>query len=629
MSRPDKEPAVPPTSQCHSIEPRLRALVDGELHPGEARLVLAHLEACATCRHSHARIVAVVQTLQELPLTDAPAHFSPALHVRLEAHRLARARRLRSPHGRLAAFLTRPSSRLRWLGGLAGAVGLGIVPALLLPRPLDAAEIVRRTGLSWRQIRNYGCVFRSEGRYLGQPRVFRQRQFFRPPGEFRLDTSQDYRLTTFVASDRVVHYLPGGAWEGNGPLVLMRSRAPGETGLPFPYGLHRGEDTNVSLDWLVRQVTSTPGVRLVGRERVGGQECYRLACVTAGAAAGQPDEHEVWVDCETFLPRRLRWFRNEDNWIVSEATELQVNYALLPAGTFQFQPPEGATIIRGDVDPHVFALPFHPPRTPDYDTDPAATAAAEAWRRRRDVPFPVLTPSWLPQHFRLVRVRRQTGRWLDVYWLRRDGVSSFGVLKLVEQAADAGVPPGEPVRVGTGRDAPQGWLVRLETPYRHAALTWQKGSTRLTLSGAGLDPETLVRIAESFRAAAPLRAARGGRAVPIGPAAQSAEPVPASAPAGEPTNTPDPPPPPVEPEAPPMLPEMPDDGDGQPEPWEEKGRQGLSCLTPPEPHRSPLPLLASPQPPQSAAGESPSSSRLARPSPPTVRCRMRWTYSRS
>ena len=565
---------MPPTSQCHSIEPRLRTLVDGELHPGEARMVLAHLEACAPCRHAHARIVAVVQTLQQLPLTEPPAHFTPALHVRLESHRRARARRLRSPHGRLAALLTRPPSHLRWVGGAAAAVGLGIVPALLLPRPLDAAEIARRTGLSWRQVRNYGCVFRSEGRYLGRPRVFRQRQFFRPPGEFRLDTSQDYRLTTFVASDRVVHYLPGGTWQGNGPLVLMRSRAPRETGLPFPYGLHRGEDTNVSLDSLVRQVTSTSGARLVGRERVGGQDCYRLACVTPGPGSGQPEEHEVWVDCETFLPRRLRWFRNEDNWIVSEATYIQVNYALLPAGTFQFQAPEGATIIRGDVDPHVFALPFDPPRIPEYDTDPAAAAAAEAWRRRHDVPFPVLLPRWLPPHFQLVRVRRQTGRWLDVYWLRRDGVRTFGVLKLVEQAAGAGVPTGEPVRVGTGRGAPQGWLVRLETPYRHAALTWQQGRTRFTLSGAGLDSETLVKIAVSFRPGAPLRAARGGPAAPTTPAAQSAEPVPASDPVAESANPPDPAPVPVEPEAPPMLPEMPDDGDGPQDQREEKKDAG-------------------------------------------------------
>src|SRR5438105_746395 len=194
-----------PMAGCGHVEPRLRALVDGELGTGEQARVLAHLDTCARCRASYARVQAVVSALQEQPLEDVPAHFSASLQVRLARHRAARAEKLQRRKPRLPAWLTAPV-RARWATAF-GAV-LATLALFVAFQQKSAAEVVREAEQSWRRIQNYGCVFESQGVYQGLPRSFEQHQFYRRlasgGAEFMLETRQDYPLTTYVKEDRVI-----------------------------------------------------------------------------------------------------------------------------------------------------------------------------------------------------------------------------------------------------------------------------------------------------------------------------------------------------------------------------------------------------------------------------------------
>jgi len=502
------------------VEARLRALLDGELEPGVSRKVLAHLDRCARCQDEHARLKAVSALLQEQELEDVPAHFTASLQVRLASHRRARAASLnRKPR---LALPWRWTPRRRWAGALVTAAVTAAFCCFAFSPGIQAAEVARRAELSWMQIRNYGCVFNSRGVYQGEARTFTQRQFFRRPGEFRLDTGQDYPLTTYVKPDRVVHYLPGGDWKGKRGLVIVRPRTDAQEALPFPFGVTWQGGGNVSLDQLVRQLSRNDDAAVVGTERVGDRECYRVRFSAVPPGGAQRDQYELWVDRESFLPRRVSWYRDEQNHIITEAQFLQVNYDVLPVGTFDFQIPEGASVVHGDIDPHVLALPYVPPRDETFDTRPVAAARLEAWKRRETVPFPVLSPRWLPRGFELVRVRRKVGRWLDAHWLRPGAPDASGgnsVVKLVEQVgsaeARADLRSAEQVNLGT-RERPILARMRQGTaPYPHVYLSWRQGGTRCTLFAAELRTAQVLRIARSMAEARapepPVRTARRGR----------------------------------------------------------------------------------------------------------------------
>ena len=84
-------------TRCAYVESRLRALVDGELDPGVSRKVLDHLDHCASCSQSHARLQSLTAMLQEQDLEDVPAHFSASLQVRLARHRREREEKAARP----------------------------------------------------------------------------------------------------------------------------------------------------------------------------------------------------------------------------------------------------------------------------------------------------------------------------------------------------------------------------------------------------------------------------------------------------------------------------------------------------------------------------------------------------
>lgn len=555
--------------RCRHVEKNLRALVDGELAPGESRTLLRHMERCAGCRETYRSIQAVASALQAQTFEEVPAHFAAGLQVRLARHRQERAAadaRSERP-GWVARLLAWPRPA-RWAGGLSlGTAVAAAVLLLVLPRGIGAEEVTRRAAASWLRIRNYGCRFVSRGVYQGQPRTFRQTQFFRRPGEFRLDTAQDYPLTTWVYADRVIHYLRGGDWEGRGPLVIIRPRRQGEDALPFPFGVTWQGDGNVSLDHLIRQLSEHRDARLVGTEVVADRECYRLHFESESAASREPEQYDVWIDTESFLPRRVRWFRDPQNHIVTEAAFLQVNYDVLPADTFVFEAPEGARIIRGDMDPHVLALPVRPARTEAFASAPVESGEREAWRLAGDVPFPVLAPRWLPDGYELVRARRKIGRWVDLHWLRDDDSRAGTVIKLVQQdgskEVDSLIRSGGAVRIVGRSGAIMGRIVRRSEPYQHLYLSWRQGGTRCTLFASGIEASDALRIAGSLVVAtSPPRIVRAGSA-DVGRGTPSAEPslIPTeteSALAQElPARPPDETAPPSG-EATPMMPEMPD-----------------------------------------------------------------------
>lgn len=481
--------------RCADAGSRLRPLLDGELEERERRRVLLHLEACPHCRGEYARMQAVVGLVQDLTPEDAPAHFMPALQLRLARHRRERAARRR--------WFSLPA--IPWRAGLAGGLSTAIVAGacalLLIPR-MSAAEVARRAAITWSRIRNYGCDFVSQGVYRGQARTFVQRQFWRRPGEFRLDTGQDYPLSTFISAEEIRHYLPGGAWRGRGPLVIVRPRGAGQDVVPFPFGVTAQSGGNVSLGQLIRQLDENRDARLLGNERVGERDCYHLQFTAVPAGATQADRYELWVDAESFLPRRVSWFHDGENHIVTEARQLQVNFDVLPAGTFEFRTPGHAFVIRGDVDPHVFALPMES----RAEHEPLSATREEAWARAAAVGFPVLAPGWLPDGYRLVRVRHKADRWVDMHWIREDEQGGR-VIKLVQQDAAAPAPAdaagGEKVNLGTRARPLLARLVRREVPYAAATLTWVQGKTRCTLFAAELPTSVLLRLARSLAEVTP------------------------------------------------------------------------------------------------------------------------------
>jgi len=486
-------------TRCAYTETRLRGLLDGELDASEQARVLAHLDACGLCSDAFARMQAVSALLQQVEPEEVPDHFSASLQVRLARHRAERSSARKRSSWLQASWNTLP--RFRLAGGLASVAVIGVISAMLLGRGIGATEVAQRAELSWGQIRNYGCKFVSQGVYQGQVRTFTQRQFFRKPGDFRLDTEQDYQLTTYVTRDKIIHYLPGGEWDKSGPLCIVRPRTEAHGALPFPFGASWQTGGNVSLDELIRQLNENDDATLLGTEKVGEQDCYHLQFTAVPAGGSKRDRYDLWVDKQNFIPRRVSWYRDEQNQIITEARDLQVNYDVLPAGTFDFQIPKGARVIHGDVDPHVLAMPFIPERPELFDTQPTVSANEEGWRRAGSVPFRVVMPDYLPDGFRLVRVRRKSGRWLDAHWIRKSGETDQ-IVKLVEQDArlENWKPPVGAVElnVGTQRSPQTAWMASGTVPYEYAYVTWQRGDNRCTLFAAGLSQAEVERIVRSM-----------------------------------------------------------------------------------------------------------------------------------
>lgn len=548
-------------SRCTTIQSNLRALVDEELEPSLGRKVRAHLQECAACRGEFERLQAVVGMVREQGLEEPPAHFSAGLQVRLARHREERAQQKR--RWSWPGLPALPQWRL--VGGLGTAALTAMLAVVLLTRGISADEITRRARISFSSIKNYACVFQSNGRYQGQWREFRQEQYYRNPGEFRLDTGQDYRLTTYVYADRVVHYLPGGDWKGKGPLVIIRPRREDESAIPFPFGVTWQNGGNVSLAQLIEQLSESGNAKLAGTEKVGDLACYRLQFTAVPPGGRQADEYEMWIDRESFLPRKVLWRHDADNEIVTEATDLRINDPLLPRNTFEFEVPQNALVIEGDVDPHVFALPLASEAETRGATDPVELARRLAYDRSSGVPFQVYAPTWLPDGFEFVRVRRKLGRWLDQYWVRQRDSGSAQVLKLIENNARNSeatpLPGATSINLGTRRKPIKALLLERKEPYPHAYLEWERDGTRCTLFGARISAEELKRVARSLTRVEPETRVEIRRVEPpLSSGVTEPSAVPEEAPATEPEETVQS----AEPSAsmpepePPMMPDMPD-----------------------------------------------------------------------
>jgi anti-sigma factor RsiW len=93
-------------SACDEIRPLVSALQDGELTPGEAAPVRAHLATCASCREvleSHAALADLVSRHARMPRIEPGdwASFEETLELELSRARGALPRR---PFARLLAF---------------------------------------------------------------------------------------------------------------------------------------------------------------------------------------------------------------------------------------------------------------------------------------------------------------------------------------------------------------------------------------------------------------------------------------------------------------------------------------------------------------------------------------------
>ncbi len=500
-------------NKCGYADPRLRALADDELVGRERETVLRHVDSCGRCRSEFERIQVVAVLLQredQRDDLDAPAHFTANLQVRLARHRRD-AQRAGKPRlaDRVRSFLApRPAPafgprpmRLALSGVAATAVITALVCSFAFTRSINASEVARRAQQSWLRVNNYSCRFESVGVYQGQPRSFEQAQFFRRPGEFQLDTEQDYPLSTYVYDDRVIHYLPGGDWKGKGPLVIVRPRRESGDALPFPFGVTWNNGGNVSLDQIIRQLGQNRDAQVLGTEKIGERECYHLAFTAKPSVGAPPDRYELWIDQQTFLPHRISWYRDEANHIETTAKDLQVN-TVLPAGTFEFPLPANAQVVYGDVDPHALALPILPKAPREIAREPVLGARYEGWIRSRAVSFPVFSPEWMPEGYELVRSRARAGRWVDLHWLRRGEDGRLHAIKLIQQ--DGSIGASDDFRgametdLGAGSSGGSALLMARKEPFANIAVTWRKGATRFSLYTANLDRTTVLKIAASI-----------------------------------------------------------------------------------------------------------------------------------
>ncbi|MBI3909538.1 MAG: zf-HC2 domain-containing protein [Armatimonadetes bacterium] len=487
-------------TRCHYVQVRLRALLDGELTAEAQQGVRLHLETCAACRAEYRRLSETVRLVRSLPQEDAPPHFVASLQVRLRS----RQNLPRKPSGwwlrPAAGFLGSPAIRWALGAGSAALLVLLVASALLSPR-IGVAEIAQRAEISWASIKNFECSIVVRGTYRGRDRDFGQKLWYRQPGVYRLETQLDYPLLTLVNEERVLHYLKGGTWGGKGPLVLLRPRKPGEQQLPFPFGLAWPSSPNGGLDRLLRQLRDNRNAVLEESEHVLERNCYVVSFTAIPPGGRQEEQIRMWIDQQTFLPLRITRHRDAENHLEFTTEQVQVNNDLLPSHTFEFQPPPGATVIHGDVDPHVFGL--RPRRTPEYDYAPLSTARILAQELSETVPFTPLLPQYLPEGYRLVRVNRITGHSLTAYWIHDQPGGASRVIKLVLQRASDPDPleveRGEQVQLGDKQHRLWGRMASGDQPFPYHYVSWRDGGTLASLFAADLSRAEALRIARSVR----------------------------------------------------------------------------------------------------------------------------------
>lgn len=478
-------------SACSDTQKRLRALLDGELAQGDRRRVLEHMHRCPQCEAAHSRMQSVVEMVRDQVLEEPPPHFAANLQVRL-----ASASRSRWPWWR--RFVPEAVPRRRWAGATALVAVATLAVYLGFGQRMSVAEIADRAANAWRGVRNYSCQFVSTGVYQGRHREFRQTQWYQRPGLFRLETEQDYPLTTYIDAKKVTHYIQGASWQGKGPLVIIRPRVEGEEALPFPFGITWNAGGNVSIDQLVRQLGNSQDAKRLPNERVGDRLCYHIQFTAVPPGGRRPDQYEMWIDRKRFLPLKVSWTHDANNFIVTEAKELVVNATALPRETFEYQPSRGDFIVHGDVDPHTFALP--PTRLAEFDSHPQLAARNEMVDRAEFVQFTPVCPSYIPAGFKLVRVRRSTGRWVDAHWIDDRNPSAARIIKLQQQLkslADEPADRGKRVKLPGGKNR-SAWVVSGRKPYPYVYVRTDLAETRVLLFLSGISRREALKVAASL-----------------------------------------------------------------------------------------------------------------------------------
>jgi outer membrane lipoprotein-sorting protein len=481
-------------SSCRYCGPRLRALLDGELVEVEAVRVREHLIDCDTCQSSLATAAEVLRLVGEIPAAiEPPPHFGANLQLRLASVRARRGLR-----GWLGLEIgTRPRWSRRY--SLAGVTVAGTAMALILGSPprLGAQDLVGKVQESWSRLQSYSCRFEAEGVIAGRPRKFEQRQWFRKPNLFRLETNEHYPEQTFIQADRVTTFIPGADWQGK-RLAITRPRRDREEGLPFPFGSEWPVAFDITMDALVRELKAQRAGELLGTEEVLGKPCYVLKFHTQRPGSRLPTHYRVWVDRDSFLPLRVKSYRDSRFHWDSTACDLRAN-TMLPEDMFHYKPAADTFHIYGEVEPFVFTLPMDRPRTAEFDEDPVGSGREEIERRSATLPFHPLAPTYLPAGYGLVRVRRSaTSGWLDAYWLHHE---TGAVIKLLEQdGRQSAVDDGEIVRLANDSSTPA--VIREVTrPVPIQYVSWKQSGVRLSLAAAGVDRDEAMRIAASFASA--------------------------------------------------------------------------------------------------------------------------------
>jgi len=353
---------------CAEARVEASARLDGEVDAGTLRALERHLGACPACRAHHADIARVRRTLRTQPTGSVPDLSETILE------RVAGMRRQRSAEW---------TARLR-VGAIAATVAALVVVGASLPGSVqppsaaNASELSERIRAAARDLNALRANFEitERGWHPDVPvRRFTARLAFRAPESFVLSI-RDHTLypnprrwpannVDVIANRRrwwirepttcPTAALPGCAIGATTEQRTILARQPFEGAGALP------TDVAIPLETLA----SASGFEVLGRERVLGRPCYRVALPYRQAVplvgALQPggswrpfrpfDRVEISVDSETWFPLRYEVVRSRAPLLSVRATSFEQPSRL---DADLFAPPRGGFVRRGGFRPRPF-----------------------------------------------------------------------------------------------------------------------------------------------------------------------------------------------------------------------------------------------------------------------------------
>lgn len=365
--------------RCARVGRELSAWLDGELAPGAAALVEAHIASCRGCTAHAGRVGRARRALRAQPVEEVPD---------LTGEILARIGRL--PARPIDYASTRPAPRSRWSHHSRIAAAAALVAALLLARvslPLDhrlpqsaaAAEIPGHVAAAARALQAYRASFDIVERGWRPDvavRRFTARVAFEAPESFRLTLRDEtsYRRPDLWPQNNVDVVANPRRWWMREPSSCPSAALPG-CAIPSTVVTRAVVDrqpfdgaSSLPTDIVIPLETLSSGndLEVLGDATVLGRTTTRVALpyhqaaplVGALEAGGSwrgfsPfDRVEIWIDRRTWFPLRFEVHRGSRALLKVRATSFSEPDHLPRA---LFRAPQAGEVVRAGFTPRPFA----------------------------------------------------------------------------------------------------------------------------------------------------------------------------------------------------------------------------------------------------------------------------------